>query len=43
MIKELLKRLFCVHHFKVVGIEEKTMHSQMVCEKCGKKKYNFEM
>jgi len=43
IIKDCLKRIFCVHYYKTTGTDAKTLHSQMVCEKCGKIKYNFEM
>lgn len=39
---EFLKILFCFHFYETKDIDSKTLHSQMVCSKCGKIKYKFE-
>lgn len=39
---KILKRFFCFHFYETKDIETKSLHSQMICSKCGKKKYIFE-
>lgn len=44
-MKDLIKiilDLFCVHNYETKDICPSTLHSQMVCVKCGKSKYKFE-
>lgn len=44
VMKELIRiiiDLFCVHNYETKDICQTTLHSQMVCLKCGKKKYKF--
>lgn len=39
---DIFKSILCNHDYKSKNYDKKSLHSQMVCEKCGKSKYKFE-
>ncbi len=39
---EFFKVLLCNHFFEYNELDKRSLHSQMICNKCGKKKYIFE-
>ena len=41
-ILAILSILLCNHDYITKGVCKNSLHSQMVCKKCGKYKYKFE-
>lgn len=38
---EIISVLLCSHHYTTKDTSKITLHSQLVCKKCGKIKYKF--
>ena len=42
LIKDFFKMILCLHKFEKKDLCTDSLHSKMVCTKCGKVKYTFD-